>query len=105
MEIKLNHTFFDPCAGFGNFPAVIITKLMNTLKNHIPDTESRYKHIVENMIYMAEFQRESAALIEKTFSDGEYKLNLYVGDTLTMPNDFFDLSYDERRAKYPQNCI
>ena len=33
------------------------------------------------------------------------KVNLYVGDSLAMPDDFFELSYDERREKYPDNCI
>ena len=99
-------TFFDPCSGFGNFPAVVITKLMSTLKKQIPDTNDRYKHIIENMIYMAEFQKESAQFINNLFSmDGEYKVNLFVGDTLTMPDDFFDLSYEERKIKYPNNCI
>jgi type I restriction-modification system DNA methylase subunit len=99
-------TFFDPCSGFGNFPAVVITKLMSTLKKQIPDTEMRYKHIIENMIYMAEYQKESAIFINDLFSmDGEYKINLYVGDTLTMPDDFFDLNYEERKIKYTDNVI
>jgi len=99
-------TFFDPCAGKGNFPAVVITKLMSTLKKQITDTETRYKHIIENMIYLAEYQRESAIFIDDLFGmDGEYEVNLYVGDTLTMPDDFFDLTYGERKIKYPQNCV
>ena len=99
-------TFFDPCSGFGNFPAVVITKLMKTLKKQIEDPEERYKHILENMIYMAEFQRESAEFIYDTFSlDGTVNINLYIGDTLQMPEDFFDLSIEERKEKYPDNCI
>jgi type I restriction-modification system DNA methylase subunit len=98
-------TWFDPCAGYGNFPTVIITKLMKSLKNEFPDTETRYKHIIENMIYMCEFQKESAQKIYNLFSDGEYNLNLYVGDTLTMPHDFFDLSFENRKIKYPQYCL
>lgn len=97
--------WLDPCAGIGNFPAVIITKLMKSLKNEFLDTESRYKHIIENMIYMCEFQKESAQKIYEIFSDGEYNLNLYIGDTLTMPEDFFDLSYTERYIKYPEHCL
>jgi hypothetical protein len=99
-------TFFDPCSGKGNFPAVVITKLMGSLKKEIPDTNKRYKHIIENMIYMAEFQRESAEFINELFSmDGEYKVNLYIGDTLIMPDDFFDLTFEERKIKYSENCI
>lgn len=99
-------TFLDPCSGKGNFPVFIIQSLMKTLKKHFPKSKQRYKHIIENMIYMAEYQRESAEFINELFSlDGTVKVNLYVGDTLAMPDDFFDLSYDERKVKYPNNCI
>ena len=99
-------TWFDPCSGKGNFPAVVITKLMKTLKKHFPNTDERYKHIIENMIYMAEYQRESAEFINELFSlDGTVKVNLYVGDTLAMPDDFFDLSYEDRKIKYPERSI
>lgn len=101
-----NKKWFDPCVGVGNFTSVIITKLMKTLKSQFPDTENRYKHIVENMIFMSEYQKESAIFVHNLFSmDGMYKINLYVGDTLTMPEDFFELSHEERKLKYPENCI
>lgn len=101
-----NKTFFDPCSGLGNFPVFIIQGLMKGLEEHIPKERERYKHIIENMIYMAEYQRESAEFINELFSlDGTVKVNLYVGDTLAMPDDFFDLSYEERKVKYPNNCI
>ena len=98
-------TIFDPCAGFGNFPVVIIQAFMKGLKNEFTDQMERYKHIIENQLYMAEYQRESAEFINDLFSLGIFKVNLYVGDYLTMPEDFFDLSYDERKNKYPDNCI
>lgn len=99
-------TFFDPCAGKGNFPVYIIKGLMNGLKEQFPKEKDRYKHIIENMLYMSEFQKESAEFINNLFSlDGEFKINLHVGDTLTMPEDFFDLSYDERKLKYPERCL
>jgi len=99
-------TFFDPCSGFGNFPAVVITKLMDTLEQQIPDETERYKHILENQIYMAEYQKESAEFIEQTFNPTkELKLNLYVGDSLTMPEDFFDLPFNTRITRYPQHYV
>lgn len=99
-------TFFDPCCGKGNFPVFIIQGLMKGLESHFPKTKDRYKHIIENMLYMAEYQRESAEFVNDLFSlDGEFKVNLYVGDALTMPDDFFDLSYEERKIKYPNNTI
>jgi hypothetical protein len=55
---------------------------------------------------MAEFQRESAEFINELFKFGnDYKVNLYYGDTLKMPEDFFDLTWEERRIKYSDNCI
>ena len=99
-------TFLDPCAGKGNFPIYMIKKLFVGLRDEIVDERERLKHIIENQIYMSEFQRESAEFIASAFTFGEdFKINLYCGDTLTMPEEFFDLSWEERREKYPTNCI
>ena len=99
-------TFLDPCAGKGNFPIYIVKKLFVHLKEHIVDEEERLKHIVEKQLFMAEFQRESAEFIATAFTFGKgYKVNLYVGDTLQMPEDFFDLSWEERREKYPDKVV
>lgn len=99
-------TFFDPCAGKGNFPICIVNRLFDNLQHTIPNEEERLKHIVEKQIYMAEFQRESAEFIAETFKfERNFKVNLYYGDTLKMPEDFFDLSWEERFIKYPDNCL
>ena len=99
-------TYFDPCAGKGNFPIILVKALMKTLAKAIPDDADRLKHIIENQIFMGEFQDTSANFIAYHFQmDRGLKVNLYVGDTLKMPDDFFDLSYDERREKYPQHCV
>lgn len=91
-------TWFDPAAGKGNFPIEILKRLV---ANGID-----YKHALENQIYMAEFQRESAHIINQAFNPhNDVKLNLYVGNTLEMPDDFFDLTFEERREKYPDNCL
>ena len=99
-------TFFDPCAGKGNFPIYIVKKVFIHLQEHIVDEEERLKHIIENQLFMAELQRESAEFIATAFTFGKnYKVNLYYGDSLNIPEDFFDLSYEERRIKYPNNNI
>ena len=55
---------------------------------------------------MAEYQYDSAYFINRVFSfNGKYKVNLYWGDTLKMPDDFFDLTFEERKQKYPENCL
>jgi hypothetical protein len=97
-------TWFDPCAGKGNFQAHVVTRLMVGLETSIPDEVKRYRHIMEKMIYMAEYQRESAKFIESTFNPtGKLKLNLYVGDSLSIPPDFWTVKWDERVKIWPQH--
>jgi len=99
-------TWFDPCAGKGNFPILILKRLFVHLQEHIPNEEERLKHIIENQLFMAEYQPESAEFVDLVFSlGGKYKVNLYVGNTLEMPDTFFDLSWEERKIKYPQNTL
>lgn len=101
-----NTTFLDPCAGKGNYGIYIIKHLFLHLQQQIPDEEERLKHIIENQLYMVELQRESAEFIADTFKFGkDFKVNLYFGNALEMPEDFFDLSWEERREKYPENCM
>lgn len=84
-------TFFDPAAGKGNFPIYIVKKLFIHLQEHIPDEEERLRHIVENQLFMAELQPESAEFIRTAFSFGKgFKVNLYEGNALEMPEDYFD---------------
>ncbi len=101
-----NKTWFDPSAGNGNMPAVIVERLMDGLKDIFPDEKARYKHIMEKQIYMAELQRDSAKNIEEVFNpDKELSLNLYVGDSLKIPEDFWDLSFKERIREYPKHYV
>jgi hypothetical protein len=55
--------WLDNSAGVGIFPAVIIERLMNGLKNFQQDEDLRYKHIIENMIYMSEYQSKNCFLL------------------------------------------
>lgn len=57
-----NLKWLDPANGSGNFPFVVIYKLMNGLKDWEPDVEKRYKHIIENMIYTCELQSRNVFL-------------------------------------------
>ena len=99
-------TFLDPCTGRGNMPAVIVQRLMVGLKEFCPDESERYRHIMEKQIYMGELQRENAMAIDRIFNpDKTLQLNLYVGDFLKMPKDFFDLPFRERIKKYPRNYV
>lgn len=87
-------TFFDPCAGKGNFPIQVVKRLFNGLVDEIPNEEERLRHIVENQVYMAEFQPESAQVCRVLFTFGkDFSVNLYEGDTLKMPKNYFDKGY------------
>lgn len=46
--------WLDPCNGCGIFPSVIVKRLMDGLAEWEPEEDKRYKHIVENMIYVCE---------------------------------------------------
>lgn len=101
-----NKTWFDPAAGKGNFHVQVLIRLFENLKNEIPDEEERLKNIIERQLYFAEYQPESAGFINREFSfNGKYKVNLYSGNTLEIPSDFFDLSWEERQLRYPENTL
>ena len=78
-----NLKWLDPANGAGTFPFVIIYKLMNGLKDWEPDTEKRYKHIVENMIYVCELQSRNVFLwLCGVDPKDEYTTNTYWGSFL-----------------------
>jgi hypothetical protein len=75
----------DTTAGMGNFPIAIYYKLMEGLKNKIPNKRDRKKHILENMLFMAEYNKKNCFIIKQIFDiNNEYKLNLYEGDSLKL---------------------
>ena len=78
---KLTH--YDPAAGMGNYPITIYYKLMDGLKDKIPDEKERKKHIIEKMLYMGELNKKNCFVLKQIFNlNNEYKLNLYEGNTL-----------------------
>jgi type I restriction-modification system DNA methylase subunit len=83
-------TWFDPAAGHGNFHIIILQRLFKGLSNQIPNERDRVKHIVEKQLYFSEYQEDLANNIKHLFTFGGLcKPNVYVGDTLKMPNKYF----------------
>ena len=77
--------WFDPASGMGNFHVGVYMRLMEGLKEEIPDVEERKKHIVENMLYMSELIKKNVFICHRVFNqNGKYKMNLYQGDTLEL---------------------
>ena len=76
-------TFIDFANGTGVFPLVIIYRLMLGLENWEPDPEKRYKHIIENQIFVSEIQPKNMFLYMCLVDPyDEYKLNIYTGSSL-----------------------
>ena len=78
-----NLKWLDPCNGVGTFVSVIIQRLMKGLVTFEPDDTLRYKHIMENMIYVCELQAKNVFLYLYAFDPkDEYALNIYNGSYL-----------------------
>ena len=76
-------TWYDPATGMGNYPIAIYYKLMEGLKNKIPNKFERKKHIIEKQLYMGELSKKNCFVVNQIFNiDNKFKLNLYEGDTL-----------------------
>lgn len=75
--------WLDPANGTGQFPALVIYKLMHGLSNWEPDPDKRYKHIIEKMIYVCEIQCKNMFLwlCAIDYRD-EYECNIYLGSFL-----------------------
>ena len=56
-------TWYDPATGMGNYPIAIYYKLMEGLKNKIPNDIERKKHIIEKQLYMGELNKIKRALM------------------------------------------
>jgi hypothetical protein len=69
----------------GNFPIAIYYKLMDGLKQKIPNDKDRKKHILEKMLFMAEYNKKNCFIVKQIFNmNNEFKLNLYEGDSLQL---------------------
>jgi 16S rRNA G966 N2-methylase RsmD len=78
-----NLKWLDPAVGIGNFPAIVVQKLMEGLKDEIPSDSDRYKWIMEEMIYMVDISTKNLFLLYKLFDENnELKLNVYRGSFL-----------------------
>ena len=76
--------WLDPAVGIGNFPAAILNRLMEGLKDVIVDSDERIKWILEEMIYMSDISTKNLFLLYQLFDqNNEFKLNVFRGDFLS----------------------
>lgn len=74
-----NLKWLDPASGMGNFPVVVYMELMKGLKNWEPNIEKRRKWILEEMLYMVEYDKTNVFMMRKIFCGNKYKLNIFHG--------------------------
>ena len=77
--------FLDPANGIGNYPAIAFHRLMEGLRDAIPNEAERKKHILEKMLYMCELTKKNIEVSRKVFDPKDlYALNLYQGSYLDL---------------------
>jgi len=81
--------WLDPCAGIGNFMLIIYFRLMNGLKIWEIDVEKRSKHILQNMLYMVEINKENVDKILNIFTYTNINVNILCQDFIQYSNTFF----------------
>lgn len=83
--IHPEYKILEPGSGFGPFAIWAYYRLMVGLKEVIPNEENRRKHIIENMLYMAELNGVNVDISRTIFSSNDlYEPNIYHGDFLEL---------------------
>ena len=92
-----NNVILDPSAGIGNFPILLYYKFMDGLKKSIPNSKKRSKHIIENMLFMIEINKENVNECIKLFKilDPLANPNIKIADFLASsnPNPFSNVKH------------
>lgn len=91
--------WLDPGAGTGFFSIFLFWKLDAGLSNIIPDTLERRNHIISNMIYMVEIQKENVERIRLFFG---LNANISCADYLT-DDTFSTMEFDYVIGNPPYN--
>ena len=66
FTIKTNK-WLDAGAGHGNYSLCLFFILFKSLKDSIPNDKKRIEHIIENMIYMVEFNKDNIPFLREKF--------------------------------------
>ena len=93
-----NLKWLDAGAGRGNYSMCLFYLLFKGLKNTIIDAKERKDHIIKNMIYLIEYNRDNIPTIKERFGKD---VNVIVGNYLDWePNIEFDFVI----GNPPYNC-
>lgn len=71
--------WLDPCAGTGNYFAIVYSRYMTSLINQFPDKKQRSNHILRNMLYMVELNPSNVRALRELFGENS---NVSKGDFL-----------------------
>jgi hypothetical protein len=80
--------WLDPCAGIGNFMLIIYFRLMKGLKLWEINLEKRSNHILQNMLYMIEINKENVKVAFNIFTYENMNANIICQDFLLYSNTF-----------------
>ena len=61
--------WLDPGSGHGNYSLCLFFILFKSLIKSIPNAEERKKHIIENMIYMIELNKDNIPFLREKFGE------------------------------------
>ena len=81
--------WLEPTAGIGHFMMIIYLKLMKGLEAWQSDEQERSKHIIKNMLFMVEINKENTTKCKHLFGETS---NVLTEDFLT--SDVFHLHFD-----------
>lgn len=71
--------------GMGNFSIAVYMQLMKGLEPQFPDEKARKRHIIDNMLYMAELNKKNVLTCKQIFDiDNKYNIHIYTGDALEL---------------------
>ena len=72
----------------GNFPIAVYLRLMEGLKERIPNEKERKRHIIEEQLYMIELNKKNCFIAKQVFDiKDEYHTNICNGNTLEISTE------------------
>ena len=89
--------WLEPASGIGHFCVVVYSRLMDGLAEEFPDRLARHEHIIRNMLFMVEINKDNIEVSRDLFGDNA---NIICGDFLTP-----DISIELFQKKYEIDII
>ena len=89
--------WLEPASGIGHFCVVVYSRLIDGLVEEFPDRLARHEHIIKNMLFMVEINKDNIEVSRDLFGDNA---NIIYGDFLTP-----DISVELFQNKYHIDII